>query len=227
MGEVECGRGPPHGWSDGSGSRGLWAVLDRPVTNVSCLWSHLLKSRDVPVNLFNLCFLCQRISLFLPGWASWILCEPDQEETWMSVNFQKDLSGKGLSLLWDSRPDFSCHLLCLLVHPVVIRGSQETLGNCLTHAQPSEMALIVGGPHYASRWAAQFGKEVMTKWKLGIILFICNSGSVGYFTSYTVWVWTDKLELCPSFIMVRNFKIIMNHFTYLDLSLFVLFWLLD
>lgn len=77
MVEVECGRGPAPGWSEGSGSRGLWAVLDRPVTNVSCPWSHLLlKSRDVPFNLFNLCSLGQRTSLFLPGWASWILCEP-------------------------------------------------------------------------------------------------------------------------------------------------------
>lgn len=49
----------------------------RPVTDVSWPWSHLLlKSRDIPVNLFSLCSLCQRTSPFLPGWASWLLCEP-------------------------------------------------------------------------------------------------------------------------------------------------------
>lgn len=170
----------------------------RPVTNVSCPWSHLLKSRDVPVNLFNLCSLCQRISLFLPGWASWILCEPDWEETWMSVNFQKDLSGRG----YDSFENPGLTSLAFALSACAPSNHSWQPGDTgqLSDTCPAKWdgSYPWGGPHYAWRGTAQFGKEVMTKWKLGIILFICNGGSVGHFTSYTVWMWTDKLELCPS-----------------------------
>lgn len=146
MVEVKCGRGPTTWMERGERQqRPVSCPWLRPVTNVSCPFSLLLlKSRDVPVNLLHLCSLCQRTSLFLPGWASWILCEPPIGENhgchWI---FRRICLARGYDS-FENPAWLLLHFLCLLVHPAIIHGSQETLGNCLTHAGPSELALIDG-----------------------------------------------------------------------------------
>lgn len=123
----------PHAWME----HGEWppfsVLCDKRLdTNVSCPWLPSYSNSEMFQPIPFTCFLCQRISLFLPVWASWLL-------VWTSdLGRSMEVSESSEGLAWQgrwSRPTFttcSCSVCsstcCQSQQPEDFRWFSDTTG---------------------------------------------------------------------------------------------------
>lgn len=150
-----------------------------------CPWSHLLlKSRDVPVNYLTSALCARGYPCFSMG-----------EHLGYFVNLIEEKHG----CQWICRRFFLARGYDSFENPGL-----TSLAFALSACAPSNYSWQPGdigqlSDTYPAKWDGFYpwcvhtmpGKEVMTKWKLEIMLFICTGGSVGYFTSYRAWIWIN------------------------------------